>query len=116
VSGNHMHDLRFPSETDEYRAARDRLLEAEVELRQMTEAVAEQRRALPRGGVIPNDYVFDEGSVDNDTVSRVRLSDLISPSGSTLSPWPAARSHDSAPTPVVVAGRTFGSCLLLPTA
>jgi predicted dithiol-disulfide oxidoreductase (DUF899 family) len=77
VSGNHLHDIRFPSETDEYRAARDQLLEAEVELRRMTEAVAEQRRSLPRGGVIPTDYVFDEGSVDNDTVSRVRLSDLF---------------------------------------
>ena len=39
----------------EYRAARDRLLEQEVRLRQEMEAVAEARRGLPRGGAVPLD-------------------------------------------------------------
>ncbi|MBO0688399.1 MAG: DUF899 family protein [Candidatus Dormibacteraeota bacterium] len=50
--------VRFPGESAEYRAARDRLLEQEVELRRVTEAVAAARRALPPGGVVPEDYVF----------------------------------------------------------
>lgn len=36
-----MAGVRFPNESEEYRAARDRLLEAELELRERTEAVAE---------------------------------------------------------------------------
>ena len=51
--------IRFPGESAEYRAARNRLLEAEVALLRQIEAVAAQRRALPPGGSIPQDYVFD---------------------------------------------------------
>ena len=39
--------ISFPGESPEYRAARDRLLKQEVELRRATEAVAAVRRALP---------------------------------------------------------------------
>ena len=45
--------ISFPGESPEYRAARDRLLKQEVELRRATEAVAATRRALPPGGVVP---------------------------------------------------------------
>ena len=48
----------FPGESTEYRAARDRLLEREMELRRAMEAVAAARRELPPGGPIPEDYVF----------------------------------------------------------
>jgi predicted dithiol-disulfide oxidoreductase (DUF899 family) len=51
--------VRFPNESAEYRAARERLLEAESELRDQTEAVAALRRELPPGGVVAQDYVFD---------------------------------------------------------
>jgi predicted dithiol-disulfide oxidoreductase (DUF899 family) len=54
-----MMSVSFPGESAEYRAARRRLLEQEVELRRLTEAVAATRRALPPGGVIPEDYVFE---------------------------------------------------------
>ena len=37
-------DVTFPGESAEYRAARDRLLDQEIELRRATEAVAEARR------------------------------------------------------------------------
>jgi predicted dithiol-disulfide oxidoreductase (DUF899 family) len=68
----------FPNESPEYRAARDRLLEAEVELKRHTEAVAAMRRELPPGGVVPQDYVFghDDG--------EVRLSELFGPEHDTL--------------------------------
>ena len=60
-----MADVRFPNESDAYRAARNALLTAEIELRRQTEAVAAQRRALPEGGELPEDYVFEgeEGPV-----------------------------------------------------
>ena len=41
--------ITFPGESAEYRAARDRLLEQEIELRRATERVAEARRELPPG-------------------------------------------------------------------
>ena len=50
--------IAFPGESPEYRAARDRLLEQEIELRRSMEAVAAARRRLPPGGVVPEDYVF----------------------------------------------------------
>ena len=50
--------VRFPNESSEYRLARDALLAEEIELRRHIERVAVQRRALPPGGVVPNDYRF----------------------------------------------------------
>ncbi len=52
-----LHDVRFPNETDEYRAARDELLRAEMALRDQIEAVAALRRELPLGGLVEN-YTF----------------------------------------------------------
>lgn len=54
-----MHDIRFPGESEEYRRERERLLASEVELRQAIERVAAQRRALPLGGTVPEDYRFE---------------------------------------------------------
>ena len=51
--------LSFPNETPEYRKARDKLLEQELELRRLTESVAAGRRALPLGGAVPEDYTFE---------------------------------------------------------
>lgn len=44
-----LHRMRFPGESAEYRRARNSLLGAEIELRRSIEAVAAQRRRLPRG-------------------------------------------------------------------
>jgi predicted dithiol-disulfide oxidoreductase (DUF899 family) len=63
--------IAFPGESPEYRAARDRLLEREIELRRATETVAQARRGLPPGGVVPEDYVFQGPGGD------VRLSELF---------------------------------------
>ena len=56
--------IRFPGESAEYRAARDRLLEQEIELRRAMEAVAAARRELPPGGAVPEDYVFQGAGAD----------------------------------------------------
>jgi predicted dithiol-disulfide oxidoreductase (DUF899 family) len=46
----------YPNESAEYRAARNALLIEEIELRRQLERVASQRRALPAGGEIPEDF------------------------------------------------------------
>jgi predicted dithiol-disulfide oxidoreductase (DUF899 family) len=66
----------FPAESAEYRAARDRLLEREIDLRRAMEAVATARRQLPPGGVVPEDYVFQGRGADG-TPTDVRLSELF---------------------------------------
>src|SRR5262249_55256609 len=48
----------FPNESTEYRRARNALLVEEIELRRHIERVAAQRRALPPGGEIPQDFEF----------------------------------------------------------
>jgi len=65
--------IRFPGESEEYRRERNRLLEAEARLRRAIEDVAAQRRALPPGGVVAEDYCFDE--VPNGR--EVRFSELF---------------------------------------
>ena len=60
----HLHDDRFPNETGAYRAARDTLLAAEMELRAKVEEVAALRRTLPRGGALKEDYLLTEGPAD----------------------------------------------------
>jgi predicted dithiol-disulfide oxidoreductase (DUF899 family) len=66
----------FPGESADYRAARDQLLAQEIELRRATEAVAAARRALPPGGVVPEDYVFQGAGADG-APTDVRLSELF---------------------------------------
>lgn len=61
----------YPNESADYRAARNQLLTDEIELRRHIERVAEQRRALPLGGEIPEDYLFSGEK------GPVRLSDLF---------------------------------------
>jgi predicted dithiol-disulfide oxidoreductase (DUF899 family) len=73
-------EIRFPGESSEYRRERNRLLEAEIELRRATENVAAQRRALPLGGIVPDDYRF-EAAADG---SEVRFSELFSPGKNAL--------------------------------
>jgi predicted dithiol-disulfide oxidoreductase (DUF899 family) len=46
----------FPNESAQYRAARNKLLGEEIELRRHIERVAAQRRALPPGGEIATDF------------------------------------------------------------
>jgi predicted dithiol-disulfide oxidoreductase (DUF899 family) len=75
--------ITFPGESPEYRAARDRLLAREVELRREMEAVAAARRELPPGGAIPEDYVF-RGLGPDGAATDVRLSELFAPGRDSL--------------------------------
>jgi len=75
--------ISFPGESPEYRTARNRLLQQEVELRRASEAVAAARRALPPSGVVPQDYVFQQAGPDG-TPTDVRLSQLFVPGKDTL--------------------------------
>jgi predicted dithiol-disulfide oxidoreductase (DUF899 family) len=68
--------IAFPGESPEYRAARERLLEQEIELRRAMETVAAARRQLPPGGVVPEDYVFQGARADG-APTDVRLSQLF---------------------------------------
>jgi len=72
------HATRFPGETAKYRAARDKLLKSEIALRRHAEAVAAERRKLPLGGGLPEDYVFESAD------GPVRFSDLFAPGMDTL--------------------------------
>lgn len=75
--------IAFPNESKEYREARDRLLQKEIGLREQMEAVAAARRALPPGGEIPEDYVFQERGADGHP-TRVRMSELFAPGKDSL--------------------------------
>lgn len=79
-----LHAVRFPGESEETRLARNALLEAEVELRRQTEAVAAQRRGLPLGGEIPTDYAFLEAFGDGGETRPVGLSELFEDGKDTL--------------------------------
>jgi predicted dithiol-disulfide oxidoreductase (DUF899 family) len=59
MAGNDFARMAFPNESPAYREARNTLLDAEIALRRQTEAVAAMRRALPAGGELPQDYVFE---------------------------------------------------------
>jgi predicted dithiol-disulfide oxidoreductase (DUF899 family) len=75
--------IRFPGEADAYRVARNALLEREVELRRAMEDVAVARRALPPGGVVANDYVY-QGAGPHGEMTDVRLSELFAPGRDSL--------------------------------
>ena len=72
--------IHFPGESEEYRRERNRLLDAEVGLRRAIEQVAAQRRALPLGGVVPEDYRFEAASDG----AEVRFSELFDSGTDTL--------------------------------
>lgn len=75
--------IALPGESPEYRAARDRLLEREIELRRAMEAVAAARRVLPPGGAVKTDYVFQGAGADG-AQTDVRLSELFEPGKDSL--------------------------------
>lgn len=70
--------IHFPNESAAYRKARNALLVAEIELRRQIERVASQRRKLPPGGEIPQDFEFvsEQGPA--------RLSSLFGDKGTLL--------------------------------
>jgi len=97
----------FPGESAEYREARNRLLDLETELRRLTETVAESRRALPQGGAIPEDYVFDAAE------GQVRLSHLFGGGKDSLAIYSFMFPRDPGDT---TPGPRSGRTALLPLA
>jgi predicted dithiol-disulfide oxidoreductase (DUF899 family) len=91
----------FPGESREHRTARDELLEREVGLRREMEAVAAARRALPPGGVVPEDYVF-QGAGPDGQPADIRMPELFAPGTDSLAIYnymfPRA-SQDTRPGP-----------------
>ena len=68
--------LTFPNESAEYRKARNTLLAEEMALRRQIETVAARRRALPPGGEVPEDYVFERIG-ENGRPEKVEMSKLF---------------------------------------
>ena len=73
----------FKNESREYREARDRLLRSEIALREQMETVARERRDLPLGGRVAEDYTFEEMAPDG-AVRSVKLSELFAPGKDSL--------------------------------
>ena len=71
-----MSDLRYPGESREYRAARDALAKDEQELVDKVKSVAAQRRKLPLGGQLKEDYVFQWAN-DGKLGTSVKFSELF---------------------------------------
>lgn len=71
-----MSETKYPNESAEYRAARNKLLEAEQKLVEQTKAVAALRRELPPGGALKEDYEFTWASKDK-LGKKVKLSELF---------------------------------------
>jgi predicted dithiol-disulfide oxidoreductase (DUF899 family) len=107
-------NVTFPGESAEYRAARDLLLEREIQLRREMEAVAAARRELPPGAVVPEDYVF-QGAAADGSPTEIRLSELFAPGKDSLAIYsfmfprdptderPGAASGETARLPLVEA-------------
>ena len=68
--------MAFPDESADYRKARNALLDGEIALRRQTEAVAAMRRALPPGGEVPEEFVFERIGAHQRS-EEVRLSELF---------------------------------------
>ena len=68
--------MQFPGESAEYRKARNELLDAQMDLRRRTEEVAAMRRALPPGGTLPKDFVFERIGARN-RPEKVKLTELF---------------------------------------
>jgi predicted dithiol-disulfide oxidoreductase (DUF899 family) len=98
-----LHTARFPGESDEYRRARDELLEAEIDLRRRAEAVAAKRRTLPPGGVVPEDYCFEEVA---DGGGELRFSELFQAGRDTLVVYSFMFPRSSGDTRLAPAGET----------
>ena len=87
--------VAFPGESREYRAARNQLLEREIELRRAMEAVAALRRELPPGGAVKADYVFAGEGADG-AAADVRLSELFEPGKDSLAIYSFMFPRDAA--------------------
>jgi predicted dithiol-disulfide oxidoreductase (DUF899 family) len=75
--------LQFPGESATYRTARNALLDEEMALRRQIERVNAQRRALPPGGPLREEYVFEALGADGHP-APLKLSELFAPGKDSL--------------------------------
>jgi predicted dithiol-disulfide oxidoreductase (DUF899 family) len=104
--------IALPGESRAYRAARDRLLDQEIGLRRAMEEIAAARRALPPGGRVLHDYVFQAAGADGLPVD-VRLSELFSLGKNSLVIYSFMFPRDPGD---LTPGPTTGQTALLPLA
>ncbi len=98
-----IHGKQIPNESDSYRSARDKLLQLEIELRSKVAEVANHRMALPDGGKLKEDYVFEEGPEDlSDThnVQTTKFSELFRIGKDTLFIYSFMYPPDGNPCPM----------------
>jgi predicted dithiol-disulfide oxidoreductase (DUF899 family) len=101
--------VTFPNESSAYRTARNALLPREIELRRHMEEIAAELRALPSGGNVPEDYVFD-CMRESGVPGTVRMSELFR-GGDTLMLYHYMFQRDSRDTR---AGPSSGATADLP--
>ncbi|MFY9554796.1 MAG: DUF899 family protein [Blastocatellia bacterium] len=77
-----MAGLTFPNEPTNYRASRDELLKAEIDMRAQVQRVAQMRSQLPLGGEIREDYEFEE--IASHRAQTIKLSELFEGSKDSL--------------------------------
>ncbi|MAG95165.1 MAG: hypothetical protein CMM08_00550 [Rhodospirillaceae bacterium] len=96
------HDDSFPGESEDYRRARDDLLAAELDLRRRIEEVAVQRRSLPLGGRLKQDYIFSEagGPGGEGALRDTLFSELFAPGTETLVVYSFMYPPDGNPCPM----------------
>ena len=92
--------ITFAGETNEYRKARQKLLNAERKLRREVEKVAALRRELPDGHVIPSNYVFEEYDATSKSEKTVKMSELFTVKGKSLVLYSFMYAKGATPCPM----------------
>ena len=100
-----LHELRFPGEDETYRRAREELLRAEIDLRRQIAKVAEMKRTLPRGGRVPEDYVFELAPSDGaqGKARKIRFAELFEEGRDTLVTYSFMFAPGGKPCPMCTA-------------
>jgi predicted dithiol-disulfide oxidoreductase (DUF899 family) len=91
--------VQYPGESADYRAARDDLLRAELDLRRQIEAVAAKRRALPLGGLVEKAYEFTSATPGTQA-ARVDLAGLFTGAKDSLVVYGFMYADDGTPCPM----------------
>lgn len=90
--------IRYPGESQNYRSARDLLLQEEIALRGQIERVAELRRNLPEGGQLQDDYEFTSPET-----GKTRFSGLFTGDKDILAVYSLMyKPNDQTPCPMCV--------------
>ncbi len=92
--------IAFAGESAEYRKARNRLLQAEMDLRRKVAEVAALRSELPAGHTVTQDYEFEQQSPGADSATKITLSSLFARPDRSLVIYSFMNTNDSPPCPM----------------